>query len=117
MAELLFTGIVVLVALLLLRSHDTARGRAGKKLLLVGFAALVILAILFPEITTAIANVVGIGRGADLVFYLTSLAVMLLAALVYLKFKHMEARIADLTRAYALSEWERSRADGQEGPA
>jgi hypothetical protein len=35
---------------------------------------------------------------------------MLFAALVYLKFRRMDDRIAELTRRLALSEWERERA-------
>ena len=77
-----------------------------KRLLLLGFAALVIFTIMFPDTTTLAANWIGIGRGTDLVSYLTSFAVMFLAALVYLKFKRLEDRIATLTSEIALSEWE-----------
>ena len=65
-----------------------------------------IFTILFPESTTVAAQWVGIGRGTDLVFYLTSFAVMFLAALVYLKFKRLEDRIATLTSELALRDWE-----------
>ena len=84
------------------RSRDSAHGRAGKRLLLVGFAGLVIFTILFPETTTIVAGWLGIGRGTDLVLYMTSFAVMFLAALVYLKFKRLEDRIATLTTELAL---------------
>ena len=109
MAQLIFILIVVALIALLFRSRDTAHGRAWKRLALLGFAALVIFAILAPNTTTTIANWIGIGRGADLVFYLTSFALMLFAALVYLKFRRMDDRISALTRELALSEWERGR--------
>jgi hypothetical protein len=113
MAQLIFILIVVAVIGLLFRSRDTAHGRAWKRLALVGFAALVIFAILAPATTSVIANWIGIGRGADLVFYLTSFALMTFAALVYLKFRRMDERISALTRQLALSEWKRE----QEQPA
>ena len=72
--------------------------------MLLGFAALVIVTILFPATTSVVAELIGIGRGADLVFYMTSFAVMFLAAMVYLKFKKLEDRVASslAIRPYAI---------------
>ena len=98
------------------RSRDSAHGRAGKRILLFAFAGLVIFTILFPETTSIAAQWLGIGRGTDLVFYLTSFAVMFLAALVYLKFKRLEDRLATLTTQLALSEFDRETASEQSGP-
>ena len=115
MARLLFVALVVVGTAVVWRGRDSAHGRAGKRILLVGFAGLVIFTILFPETTTVAAQWLGIGRGTDLVFYLTSFAVMFLAALVYLKFKRLEDRIATLTTELALRDFDRqgtgSRAD------
>jgi hypothetical protein len=107
MAKFIFVGIVVLGTWYVWHRRDSAHGRAIKRILLLGFAGLVVFTILFPETTTIAANWVGIGRGTDLVFYLTSLGVMFLAALVYLKFKRLEDRIALLTSELALREWDR----------
>ena len=93
-----------------LEGRDSAHGRAGKRILLFAFAGLVIFTILFPETTSIAAQWLGIGRGTDLVFYLTSFAVMFLAALVYLKFKRLEDRLATLTTQLALSEFDRETA-------
>ncbi len=109
MAQLLFILFVAVVIALLWRSRDSVHGRAWKRLFLVAFAVLVVLTILMPQTTTRVANLIGIGRGADLVFYLTSFALMLLVALMHLKFRRMDHRIAELTRQLALSEWERDR--------
>ena len=99
------------------RGRDSAHGRAGKRILLVAFAGLVIFTILFPETTTIAAQWLGIGRGTDLVFYLTSFAVMFLAALVYLKFKRLEDRIATLTTELALREFDARPLPRRSGPA
>lgn len=107
MARLLFVAMVVAVVSIVWRGRDSARGRAGKRVMLLGFMVVVVFAILFPETTTIAANWVGIGRGTDLVFYLTSFAVMFLAAAVYLKFKRLEDRLAKLASDQALREWER----------
>jgi len=115
MARLIFIGLVAVGTALVWRGRDSAQGRAGKRLMLLGFAGLVIFTILFPETTTVVAGWVGIGRGTDLVFYLTSFAVMFLAALVYLKFKRLEDRIAALTSELALRDFDRQVA-GRAGP-
>jgi hypothetical protein len=107
---------VVVGTVLVWRARDSAHGRAGKRILLIGFAGLVTFTILFPETTTVAAGWLGIGRGTDLVFYLTSFAVMFLAALVYLKFKRLEDRIATLTTELALREFDQETARGQAHP-
>ncbi len=110
MARLLFIALVVVGTTLVWRGRDSAQGRAGKRILLVAFAGLVVFTILFPETTTVAANWMGIGRGTDLVLYLTSFALMFLAALVFLKFKRLEDRIATLTTQLALREFDRESA-------
>ena len=117
MARLLFIAVVILGTILVWRSRDSAHGRAGKRLLLVGFAGLVIFTILFPETTTIVAGWLGIGRGTDLVLYMTSFAVMFLAALVYLKFKRLEDRIATLTTELALRQFDADVERDKSGPA
>ena len=107
MAKLIFIALVALGTAYVWRRRDSAHGRAIKRLALFGFAGLVIFTVLFPETTTIAANWVGIGRGTDLVFYLTSFAVMFLAAFMYLKFKRLEDRIADLAAELALRDWDR----------
>lgn len=117
MARLLFIAMVVAGTALVWHGRDSAHGRAGKRLLLLGFAGLVVFTILFPETTTVAAGWLGIGRGTDLVFYMTSFAVMFLAALVYLKFKRLEDRIASLTSELALRDFDRQVAAGSGPPS
>ncbi|MGV1003355.1 MAG: DUF2304 domain-containing protein [Candidatus Nanopelagicales bacterium] len=109
MARLLFIAMVVAVVAVVWRARHSAGGKAGNRLLLVGFAGVVVFTIVFPETTSVAAGWLGIGRGADLVFYLTSFAVMFLAASMYLKSRWLEDRIAALTSSLALREWEAER--------
>ncbi len=107
MARIIFIGIVVAVVVFVWRGRDSAHGRAVKRLMLLGFAGLVIFTILFPEITSVVATGLGIGRGTDLVSYMTSFAVMFLAAFTYIKNKRLEDRIAALASEIALRDWDR----------
>lgn len=79
---------VVIVALLLvffaLNSRTTSAGRAWKKIGLVFLAVMMIIAVLFPELTNHLANFVGVGRGADLLLYMLSLAFVLYVLNTYM---------------------------------
>lgn len=113
-AKIIFIAIVLLLTLLLWRSRETASGRAWKRILLILFAGFVIWTVLFPDTATEIANLIGIGRGTDLIAYLTAFSLMFLALLVYLKFRRLDNRLAKLTRELALAEWDRRLANDDE---
>ena len=55
-----------------------------------------------PEWSTVIAHYLGVGRGVDLMFYVSQLFLLLVAFLYYLRFKDMEARFTKLVRRLAL---------------
>jgi hypothetical protein len=55
-----------------------------------------------PEETTAIAERVGVGRGADLMLYLWVVITLALILILYLKVIRMTRKITQLTRAIAL---------------
>lgn len=101
MAAWIFVAAVVLGVAILWRLGSSTKGRASKRLLLIAFAALVVITIVNPEITTRAASWVGVGRGADLVFYLTAIGLMLLAALTYISHRRTENKIAEIVSAQA----------------
>lgn len=70
--------VVIIVALglllLLLGGRQTHASKAWKK---IGFCILIvamIVSVLFPNVTNVVANFVGVGRGADLLLYLLTMA-------------------------------------------
>lgn len=110
MASLVFVTIVVIGVAILWRMGSTSRGRASKRIVLLGFGFLIVVTLLFPDLTTAAARVVGVGRGADLVFYLTSIGLIFLAALTYISHRRTEDRMAELVSeqaaSKALAQWD-----------
>lgn len=60
------------------------------------------LAIAKPEITVRFAHVLGIARGADLVFYLAILGMLLAFFAVYLRLRRIEQQVTHLVRELAL---------------
>ena len=53
---------------------------------------------------TNVANTLGIGRGADLIFYISTVGLLYVSISVYLKFGDMDRRITQLARQVALYE-------------
>jgi hypothetical protein len=67
-----------------------------------GFWALAALAILWPNSTTVLANYLGIGRGADLILYV-SLAIMFFALFrLHIKIESIGRDVTTVVREHAL---------------
>ncbi len=62
------------------------------------------IAIWKPDLTTRLASVLGIGRGADLVFYCAILGMFTGFFWVYLRLRQLDANLTLLTRALALAQ-------------
>ena len=116
-ASFVFIAVVVSGVIAIWRLGDTSHGRATKRLIIIAFAVLVVVTILFPETTTAAASIIGIGRGSDLVFYLTSIGLMFLAALTYISIRRVEVRIAEMVANQAVADaLHRLESDGGQAP-
>jgi hypothetical protein len=74
------------------------RRAAGMVVVLVG-----IVAVLWPELTTTVANAVGVGRGTDLVLYLFVMVFAYTAAATAQRIHRLEHAVTVLTRELALS--------------
>ena len=61
-----------------------------------------VVAVIFPTITQDAADLVGVGRGADLVTYIAIVAVMFVLLHYYTKFVEMQRQVTELTRELAI---------------
>ena len=82
-----------------MRRHRLA-GRAGVAWLLLWIAAA--FAVAFPESLAVIARTIGIGRGADLVLYLSILFMFAGFFLVYLRFRKLDEQLTQIVRHLAI---------------
>jgi len=102
--QFLLIAVVVLAAVLAVRFLPGERSLALKRIYAICFSLAAILAIIFPSALTAIANFFGIGRGTDLLLYI-SIVMMLLFAVSMVRAKaRSDARVTELARAVALME-------------
>jgi hypothetical protein len=63
-----------------------------------------ILLVLFPTLATRLANLIGIGRGADLVFYLFVISSLFVAVHLRARLHEAERSITRLTRRMAIEQ-------------
>ena len=98
---LLLAGIVV-VTVMLTRSTAGASHQAVRRLMLVGFVVLAALAIVFPRLLTQVAQLLGVGRGADLLLYGLTVVFLGYVAASYRRMRQMEKQVTTLARELAL---------------
>jgi hypothetical protein len=92
---------VVIIAFLILRGGG-ARHQAIRRILLVLFVLGAAVSVLFPQLLTALARLVGIGRGTDLLLYVLVIAFLGFAATTYRRSRQLENQITELARQIAL---------------
>jgi hypothetical protein len=102
-------ALIVLGPLTLLGWVGTLRSRSFVGMFLSSAMTLGIILLVDPEWATTLAKHVGIGRGADLLGYLTSLGLVVLSALSYSAHRRQRIQLTELVRVLALQDWERSR--------
>lgn len=79
---------------------------AGKKVGLVLFVVVMVVSVLFPQVTTWMASIAGVGRGADLLLYLLAAAFFFYVLTQYLQQQQRRDMIFRLARRIALLEAE-----------
>ena len=100
---LLMAGIGV-VALLFVRGHSTARHQAVRRVMVVAFAGLATASLLFPQTWQSAAELLGVGRGTDLLLYATILVVLGFMVTSYLRTRDLQRQVTVLSRRLALDE-------------
>ena len=101
--QVLLIVVVVLVVARLFRSRG-ARAQAIRRIGLVVFAAFAAVSILFPDVWSRLARMVGVGRGTDLVLYALVVAFLSFTVTTYLRFRDLETNYTRLARRIALTE-------------
>lgn len=109
--QVILVAAVVVVTVLLTRSTANARHQAIRRLLLVGFVIAAVLAILFPEALTFVANLLDVGRGTDLLLYALVIAFVSFIATSHRRANQLERKITVLTRELSLAEARLERVD------
>jgi hypothetical protein len=101
-------AIVIIIAIFILffglSGRKTHVARAWKKIALFLLAAAMVVAVLLPESTNRLAHAVGVGRGADLLLYIVTLAFITYALNSYLHQQGEKDALYRLARKVAILE-------------
>jgi hypothetical protein len=76
--------------------------RAGVRILACMLTAIAIASIIDPGLPQAVANVLGVTRGTDLVLYLLTVVYVLTAVGTYFRFRDQDRRLVEVVRATCL---------------
>ena len=60
------------------------------------------LLVMRPNIATRIANLVGVGRGVDLIFYLAVPGLLMMIFLLFARTRELDAKLTSAVREYAI---------------
>jgi len=94
--------VAIVIAGIALFRGGGARLQAVRRVFLFLFVLGAASSVFFPQVWTFAANLLGIGRGADLLVYLLVLAFIGFVASTYRKFRQQENDITTLARSLAL---------------
>jgi hypothetical protein len=109
---LILFAVVALVALF--RNRQRVELRAGSRLLALVLAAAAIASIADPDIPQRTAELLGVGRGTDLLLYVLVVVFTLTSLGLYFRIRESDQRVRKLARALAIERALREEGDNPE---
>ena len=102
--QILLVVAVIVIGLFLARPTGGGDSHlAIRRLFMFAFVIVAIVSILFPQWLSYIANLIGVGRGADLLLYALVLAFLISVATTYRRNVQVNRRITHLAREITLA--------------
>jgi hypothetical protein len=104
----------VLVLVTLFRNRQRVELRAGSRILALVLAGLAIASIADPDIPQRTAELLGVGRGTDLLLYILVVVFTLTSLGLYFRIRESDQRVRKLARALAIERALREEGDNPE---
>lgn len=108
----ILAALVILFAGYFMLRGGGARHQAMQRIFLLFFMVAAASSVFFPQLWTSAAKLVGVGRGTDLLLYITVLVFLGFVATSYRRFRRMENDVTELARKVALISADRSSVAG-----
>lgn len=102
--QLLLVLALLAIAFYLLRSSPSPRHQAIRRIVILAGLAAGVVIVIWPDLLTTLARLVGIGRGADLLFYAAIVVGLLYAVSEYKRGVQLARANTELARELALTE-------------
>src|SRR5581483_4196965 len=104
MIKLILVVVILGIMVWFLGNRTTHQVRAWQRLGLLLLTLIGVIVVISPDTSNKVAHKLGVGRGADLLLYLLTLAFIFMTLNLYLKNKEDQKRIVALARKLALIE-------------
>ena len=102
---ILITGVIMLLVYYLM----LMRSAIAELVFLIVLSGISVFFILFPNKTNVIANKLGVGRGADLLFYVCILLFLFFVLKLFSRIRRLEKKLTEIIRKDAIDEEASSR--------
>ncbi len=97
---LLIAGVIVTMMFYIVR----LRSAIFDLIILMVFSGMAIFFILFPDYTNDVAHKMGVGRGADLLFYICIFFFFFVVLKLFARIRRLETTLTDLVRQQAIKD-------------
>lgn len=94
----------VLILVMVFRNRQRVELRAGSRLLVLALAAVAVVSIIDPDIPQAMANLLGVARGTDLLLYLLIVVFVLTTLGLYFRLRDTDQHLRRLVRSIAIED-------------
>ena len=107
--------ILIILLLIILRAFLVQKSLVlVKRVVAFLMFAFLLLLVLFPDVSTWVANAIGVGRGVDLLFYLSHLFILFLIVGLWRRSIVLMNTVTKLSRAIALQSAQRPQAEKEQ---
>ncbi len=97
---ILITGVIILLVYYLM----SMRSAVAELVFLIVLSGISVFFILFPNKTNTIAHKLGVGRGADLLFYVCILLFLFFVLKLFNRIRRLEKKLTEIVRKDAIDE-------------
>jgi hypothetical protein len=95
--------ILIVLLIIILRSFLVQRQFVlAKRLSALGLFAVLVLLVIYPDVSNRLAHRIGVGRGVDLLFYMSHLFLLLLIVSLWRRLNLLNNTITKLSRSIAI---------------
>lgn len=101
--KILLIVLVLLLSLYMFKANLGAKQTAWRRLGILAFAIVAVVVVIFPEITTKVAQFLGVGRGTDLLLYVLVVVVLYNMLMQAKQRNAAERRLTKLAREVAIT--------------
>lgn len=93
---------IILISSVILLAITSVRSRMFGRAVPLGLGAAAIFLVLLPSAATVIAHSLGVGRGTDLVLYLSLILIFFLLLRFWAQTRQLESKVTELLRQVAI---------------